>query len=296
MSDDDQDYRVGYGKPPRRTQFKKGQSGNPEGARRKKKQDKKEIEASIPRGQFPTSKAIREEALRMVTVRDGDERQQIGTREAVIRAVATKAMQGGILAQRTFVEWLKIEDELKAKEDKESFDFWLGYVHDCRTQINEALASGRESPEFLPHPDDIKLGYSNLTVEFTGPVDEAQAKDIKRLRRLADLQFELAIFYGEDISYNGADLWQSRVGIWMVSYLSTIMLLPARMRGMSDTQRAQMDLRMMLSRRAWEAYLGQECAEFDLPFIPARKDWPTKTLAELGIDELVKAHRQQAVR
>lgn len=31
MSDEKKDYEVGYGKPPKRTRFKKGQSGNPKG-------------------------------------------------------------------------------------------------------------------------------------------------------------------------------------------------------------------------------------------------------------------------
>lgn len=34
MSNDEDDYEVGYGKPPKRTQFKKGQSGNPKGRRK----------------------------------------------------------------------------------------------------------------------------------------------------------------------------------------------------------------------------------------------------------------------
>lgn len=48
---DDRDYDVGYGKPPKRTQFKKGKSGNPKGrpkgAKGVKASLKRELESKI---------------------------------------------------------------------------------------------------------------------------------------------------------------------------------------------------------------------------------------------------------
>ena len=46
MSDGD-DYQVGYGKPPRHTRFKKGQSGNPAGKSRKRRAAEREFSAAI---------------------------------------------------------------------------------------------------------------------------------------------------------------------------------------------------------------------------------------------------------
>ena len=51
------DYEVGYGRPPRKHQFKKGQSGNPFGARKKKPPKPLEIEAKLL---FEDKRTVRE--------------------------------------------------------------------------------------------------------------------------------------------------------------------------------------------------------------------------------------------
>ncbi len=45
----DQEYKVGPGRPPREYQFKKGQSGNPKGAKRKKPSIELDLKAALER-------------------------------------------------------------------------------------------------------------------------------------------------------------------------------------------------------------------------------------------------------
>jgi Family of unknown function (DUF5681) len=64
---------VGYGKPPVHTRFRKGQSGNPTGKRR--------------RGETERAQAlIWEEAYRLLTVREGDKVTRMPALQAVIRS------------------------------------------------------------------------------------------------------------------------------------------------------------------------------------------------------------------
>lgn len=75
------DYEVGYGRPPKATRFKKGQSGN-------------------PRGRPKTSKnldtLLETELEAKITVREGGEEKQFSKREAIIKRIVQGALAGDI--------------------------------------------------------------------------------------------------------------------------------------------------------------------------------------------------------
>lgn len=81
MSEDDNDDAVGYGRPPRHTRFKKGQSGNPNG--RKK--------ANPPSVGKKLLEIVAEQAAEVVTVLDGGKRKQMPRIEAFVRSLSLKA-------------------------------------------------------------------------------------------------------------------------------------------------------------------------------------------------------------
>ncbi len=87
-------------------QFRKGQSGNPRGRPRKARTTPK-----LEPARFPTSEVLRAEAARVIAINDAKGRQELTTTEAVVRALGLAAMRGGVLAQRTYLEHQKAEDE-----------------------------------------------------------------------------------------------------------------------------------------------------------------------------------------
>jgi hypothetical protein len=75
------DYDVGYGKPPRATRFRKGQSGNPRGR---------------PRGSRNTSTLLEEAFNESVVVTEHGKRKRITKRAAMIKQLAKQGRRGRV--------------------------------------------------------------------------------------------------------------------------------------------------------------------------------------------------------
>lgn len=79
MPDDHDDDNVGYGKPPRKHRFQKGRSGNPNGRPRKTKN---------------MDTLINRELDSLVTLKEGGREIRVPKREAIIKRLVIKALQG----------------------------------------------------------------------------------------------------------------------------------------------------------------------------------------------------------
>jgi hypothetical protein len=82
-------YEVGYGRPPRSTQFQKGISGNPKG-RPKKVRD--------------FDHELLRESRTPITLNENGSRRRISKHEAAIKQLINKAISGNIPALRTYLD------------------------------------------------------------------------------------------------------------------------------------------------------------------------------------------------
>ncbi|WP_425052792.1 DUF5681 domain-containing protein [Psychromarinibacter sp. S121] len=80
---DERDYEVGYGKPPKHSRFKKGQSGNPRGR---------------PKGAKGFKASLKRELATKVTVRDGNREMKISKAEAAAKRLMANALKGNMRA------------------------------------------------------------------------------------------------------------------------------------------------------------------------------------------------------
>ena len=77
------DYRVGYGKPPKGTRFKKGKSGNPRGR---------------PKGSLNLATDLTAELGEHITVREDGRPRKVSKQRALIKSLMAKALQGDVRA------------------------------------------------------------------------------------------------------------------------------------------------------------------------------------------------------
>lgn len=89
MNDD-----VGYGRPPRKTRFQPGQSGNPSGRPRRTLDVRAEIEAEL---------------LQLITVGKGDQRVTTTKARLVIKSVVAAAISGNMAAAKLALDVLKLQ-------------------------------------------------------------------------------------------------------------------------------------------------------------------------------------------
>ncbi len=86
---EDASYEIGYGKPPKNTRFKSGQSGNPRGR---------------PRGQRNLRTAVRDALKEKVTIREGDRTRSVSRMDAIIRVTFNNALRSDAKALAAFIQ------------------------------------------------------------------------------------------------------------------------------------------------------------------------------------------------
>jgi len=80
------DEAVGYGRPPKHRQFKKGRSGNPKGR---------------PKGTRNLATDLEEELSALILVREGAQPKRISKQRAMVKALLAKAIKGDTKAANT---------------------------------------------------------------------------------------------------------------------------------------------------------------------------------------------------
>ena len=86
-------YRVGYGKPPKHTRFPPGTSGNPTGKRK---------------GARNLSTAVKKALLVPVKLNDGGKARKVSTQEAVVMRLREKALKGDARSLDRMIELARL--------------------------------------------------------------------------------------------------------------------------------------------------------------------------------------------
>jgi hypothetical protein len=128
-------YSIGYGKPPRHSQFKKGQSGNPGGKRRP-------VAASA-------TAALADALARRVTVANDEGEARMSQLEALMQALVGRARNGDARCLRLVLDRL---DDIEASPDlKDAFETL------CRKTARDDGKGARDTEEHADPPPEEKI-------------------------------------------------------------------------------------------------------------------------------------------
>jgi Family of unknown function (DUF5681) len=81
-------YKVGYGKPPKAGQFKRGKSGNPKGR---------------PKGSLNLATDLTAELGEHITVREDGRARKVSKQRALIKSLMARALQGDVRAMASLL-------------------------------------------------------------------------------------------------------------------------------------------------------------------------------------------------
>ncbi len=170
--EEEPDYEVGYGKPPAKTQFRKGQSGNPAG--RPKGAKNKSVPA---RNEERFNTIFVEEVYRQVKLREGDQVFEVPAIQGAIRSRTTKAIKGDYRSQKLLVGHLQDVE----KENMTRHHDWLAtaieYKLGWQRELARRVRTGDTGPQPLPHPDYIVINMDTDEVEIRGPMTKEEEVD-----------------------------------------------------------------------------------------------------------------------
>lgn len=98
------DYEVGYKKPPPRSRFRKGRSGNPKGR---------------PKATKNLKTDLMEELAERISLREGETRKRVSKQRALVKSLTAKAIKGDTRAASAILGMIYrlLEDEAPAEED-----------------------------------------------------------------------------------------------------------------------------------------------------------------------------------
>jgi Family of unknown function (DUF5681) len=187
-----------YRRPPVRYQFKKGQSGNPNG---RPKKNRNVSGGPVGGGTKDRLAAMAlEEATRPIAVREGDRVTSMPAMQAVIRSMFRLAAQGDAKTQRQLMDLIARVESDRAALAMSYLEAAINYKQDAEEIIRQHKTKGLPPPDFYPHPDDLEIDFHTGEVVIDGPLTKEQAGaqeavrkiSMKKLIRFFELQSALA--------------------------------------------------------------------------------------------------------
>jgi hypothetical protein len=126
-----------------------------------------------------------DEAIRPITVREGDKVSEIPAMQALIRTMFRAAAQGDTKAARQLLEVISRAESGRTGVALEILEFSAQYKEKHGPIFEKHEREGLEPPDIYPHPDDVIIDEATGEVTIAGPTSREQAGARKAVRKQA---------------------------------------------------------------------------------------------------------------
>jgi Family of unknown function (DUF5681) len=273
---DDDDDQLGYKRPPQWAQFRKGQSGNPNGRPKKKV-------AQPPAADISDSSMVddifRAELARLMPVREGGKSREMTILELVTRAQTQAAIRGDVRAQKEVLERSTALEQRDQQRDQTKLEKQLSDYRRIanwkaeRAKIwNAAIQRGEKEPaQPWPHPDDIILIPETTTWRVRGPYDEIDVPFYEYCHARRDQYFGMMCLHVRSRARNAKFYQELYTTMWMCFDV----MLPQRWQMDEDSQRkifaVFMTVKLVDLKRLVHGFTGRAEALAPPPPTPAAR-------------------------
>jgi hypothetical protein len=168
-------YKVGYRKPPAESQFKPGRSGNPRGRPKGARNKLPALNEERLKG------IIVEEAYRSIKIVEGKRQVTIPMAKAVVRALAVNAARGQLRSQQLFATLLSETEQANKTLNDKFLQSAIEYKRNWDRELERCRRLGIQSPDPIPHPDDVIIDMKRDQVRIIGPMTKEDKAEWDRM-------------------------------------------------------------------------------------------------------------------
>jgi hypothetical protein len=124
------EYKIGYAKPPKSGQFKRGKSGNPKGR---------------PKGSLKLATDLAAELNEQITVREDGKARRVSKQRALIKSLMAKALQGDVRANSAVLSlYARVITDLPDDEDSVVEENELQILRQFAPRFLQSTASAKK--------------------------------------------------------------------------------------------------------------------------------------------------------
>ena len=168
------DPEVGYGRPPKATRFKPGQSGNPNGRPKGAKTRR------FGSGGYTLRDALLAETERIIVIQEGDQKVEMTQLQVILRRLGQRAMLGGLKEAELFLMHTARVQRREQRQNERFMEAMTSYKVAAEAEVRRRQAKGiTDMSDILPHPDHIDVDFVTGEVLIHGPMSPAEAAAIE---------------------------------------------------------------------------------------------------------------------